>query len=58
MVVAAVEAGVLSIEGAAHRYNLSTEELMAWRKALKEFGPAGLRTTKIQHYKKARSLQK
>lgn len=55
VVVAAVEAGLLSLEDACGRYNLSVEELTAWRLALKEYGPAGLRTTKIHWYRTTRT---
>lgn len=58
VVIAAVEAGLISLEDACRRYSLSTEELAAWRLALKEFGPAGLRSTKIQRYRKPGTLQK
>lgn len=45
-VVAAVEAGLLSLEDACRRYNLTVEEYTVWQLALNELGPAGLMTTK------------
>jgi hypothetical protein len=44
-VVAAVEAGLISPEDACRRYRLTMEEFTAWKVALKEFGPGGLKTT-------------
>lgn len=52
VVVAAVDTGLISLEDACRTYNLSIEELTAWQLALKEFGRAGLGTTKIQRYRK------
>ena len=42
-VVAAVDAGVLSLEDARRRYLLSEEEFEAWRDTLKRYGVVGLR---------------
>lgn len=58
VVVAAVDTGLISLDDACRRYNISAEELNAWRLALKEFGLAGLRTTKIHSYRKVRAPQK
>lgn len=52
-VVAAVRGGLLTIEDACRRYNLSTEEFDAWRAAIERHGLPGLRTTRIQHYRGA-----
>ncbi len=50
-VVAAVRAGVLSLEDACGRYNLSVEEFQAWEQALSKHGLRGLRTTRIAAYR-------
>ena len=50
-VLAAINAGLLSIEEACERYDLSLEELMLWQRALERSGMYALRVTKIQHYK-------
>jgi hypothetical protein len=50
-VVAAVRGGLLTIEDACRRYNLSAEEFDAWRQAIERHGLPGLRTTRIQHYR-------
>ncbi len=42
-VVAAVESGLLTIEEAMTRYNLSLEEFYAWQRAMDRGGVAGLR---------------
>ena len=50
-VVAAVRGGLLSIDEACDRYNLSVEELMGWQASIDRNGLAGLRTTRIQQYR-------
>ena len=50
-VVAAVRGGLLSIDEACERYNLSVEELMGWQASIDKNGLAGLRTTRIQQYR-------
>ena len=51
-VVAAVRGGLLSLEEACERYTLSVEEFMSWQAAIEKHGLAGLRTTKVQKYRK------
>jgi len=50
-VVAAVRGGLLSVEDACERYNLSQEEFDSWRAAIERHGLPGLRTTRLQHYR-------
>lgn len=50
-VVAAVRGGLLSLEEACQRYTLTTEEFLSWQQSIDEHGLAGLRTTRIQHYR-------
>lgn len=52
-VVAAVEGGLLSLEDARARYHLSEEEFEGWRRLISTHGLAGLRTTRIQHYRES-----
>ena len=52
-VVAAVRGGLLTIEQACERYNLSMEEFEGWRRSIERHGLPGLRTTRIQHYRGA-----
>jgi hypothetical protein len=50
-VVAAVRGGLLSLEEACSRYTLTTEEFLSWQMSIDRHGLAGLRTTRIQHYR-------
>jgi hypothetical protein len=50
-VVAAVRGGLLSLEDACARYTLTTEEFLGWQMSIDQHGLAGLRTTRIQHYR-------
>ena len=52
-VVAAVRSGLLTLEGACERYNLTVEELMSWQRLLDRGGTAALRTTRLQTYRPA-----
>lgn len=51
-VVAAVSGGLLTREAACKRYNLSSEEFEGWQKLYLRHGKKGLRTTRIQHYRR------
>jgi Protein of unknown function (DUF1153) len=53
VVVAAVEGGLLSLDDARHRYNLSIEEFLSWQRAVKRHGVPGLRVTRAQQYRHA-----
>jgi len=50
-VVAAVRGGLLSLDEACDRYRLTVEEFLSWQRAIDRHGLAGLRTTRIQHYR-------
>ena len=50
-VVAAVRGGLLSLEDACDRYQLTNEEFLAWQQSIDRHGLAGLRTTRIQQYR-------
>ncbi len=54
MVVDAVERGAMTVEEACHRYDLSVEEFLLWRRAVELHGVAGLRVTRIQIYDEGR----
>jgi len=45
-VVAAVRAGLISLEEACRRYALSVEEFLSWEKLLDQHGLRGLRATR------------
>lgn len=51
-VVAAVEGGLLSIDNACERYDLTLEELASWQRAVDRSGIPGLRVTQLQRYRK------
>jgi hypothetical protein len=53
-VVAAVRAGVITVEEACRRYQLSEEEFVSWQRAFEAFGVRGLRATRIQRYRNLR----
>lgn len=50
-VVSAVRGGLLTLEEACERYQLTVEEFLAWQKAIDQFGMAGLRATRVQQYR-------
>jgi hypothetical protein len=50
-VVAAVNGGLLTIEEACERYQLTLEEFASWQRAVERSGLPGLRVTRSQHYR-------
>ncbi|MBT2187250.1 DUF1153 domain-containing protein [Sphingobium nicotianae] len=50
-VVAAVNGGLLTMEEALDRYNMTLEELAGWLRAVERFGLNGLRTTRSLRYR-------
>ena len=56
-VVAAVRAGVISLEEACRRYELSGEEFLAWERGIENYGVPGLRATRLQIYYNAPPTQ-
>ncbi|KEC54696.1 hypothetical protein O9A_01310 [Bartonella koehlerae C-29] len=50
-IVAAVRGGLLSLDEACQRYTLTVEEFLSWQSLIDEYGLAGLRITRIQHYR-------
>ena len=50
-VVAAVNGGLLSVDEACERYDLTLEEFASWQRAVDRSGMPGLRVTRIQHYR-------
>lgn len=50
-VVAAVNGGLLTIDEACDRYSLTLEEFASWQRAVERSGMAGLRVTRLQHYR-------
>ena len=56
VIVNAVRAVVISLEGVCRRYELSVEEFLAWRRAIDTHGVPGLRVTRLQIYRDTRPL--
>jgi hypothetical protein len=56
-VVTAVRSGVISLEEACRRYELSEEEFHAWEQGIATYGVAGLRVTRLQIYRDAPLLR-
>ncbi|NIR76358.1 MAG: DUF1153 domain-containing protein [Gemmatimonadetes bacterium] len=54
-VVAAVRNGLISLEDACKRYKLSVEEFLSWQRLIEEHGMRGLRTTRLQQYRRSPS---
>ena len=50
-VVAAVRAGVITLDEACRRYTLSIEEFLSWQRLIDSHGLAGLRVTRLQDYR-------
>lgn len=57
VVVAGVRNGLISLEDACKRYKLSVEEFLSWQRLIDEHGMRGLRTTRLQHYRRNTSAQ-
>jgi hypothetical protein len=47
-VVNAVRNGAIGLEEACHRYELSVEEFLSWKRGIEAHGVAGLRVTRLQ----------
>jgi hypothetical protein len=56
-VVAAVRQGLLTLEDACRRYNLSMEEFLSWQRLIERHGVPGLRATRLQDYRGAEEAQ-
>lgn len=52
-VVTAVRCGLLSLEEACDRYKLSVEEFISWQRLIDKHGMRGLRTTRLQQYRRS-----
>jgi len=50
-VVTAVRQGLLTLEEACRRYDLSVEEFMSWQRLIASHGIRGLRATRLQDYR-------
>ena len=50
-VVFGVQAGLLSLEDACRRYNLTAEEYASWERLIERHGIRGLRVTRLKEYR-------
>jgi hypothetical protein len=50
-IVAAVTGGLLTVDAACDRYNLTIEEYASWQRGIERDGLRGLRTTCVQKYR-------
>lgn len=51
-VVTAVAAGEITREEVCRRYQISTEEFLSWQRAYETYGLPGLRSTRLQQYRR------
>lgn len=51
-VVTGVRNGLISLEDACNRYKLSAEEFLSWQRLIEQHGMRGLRTTRLQQYRR------
>ena len=51
-VVTAVATGEITREEACRRYQISAEEFLSWQRAYESFGLPGLRSTRLQQYRR------
>lgn len=54
--IAAIRGGLISVEDASRRYDLTLDELTEWQAAFDRHGKRGLRTTFIQQYRFLRGV--
>lgn len=52
-VVSAIRGGLLTVEEACARWNLSVEEFESWQRLIDRYGVRGLRATRLQQYRGA-----
>jgi transposase-like protein len=50
-VVEAVRSGLIGLDEACRRYELSAEEFLEWQQALKVYGVGGLSLTRFKYYR-------
>ncbi|MBI1197397.1 MAG: DUF1153 domain-containing protein [Phenylobacterium sp.] len=50
-VVAAVRGGLITLEEALERYQLTSDEFLSWQRSIERHGMPGLRTTRLQQYR-------
>lgn len=53
LIVDGVRNGIISIDEACRRYQLSADELQSWQRAITAHGVGALRVTRLQYYRDA-----
>lgn len=51
-VVAAVHGGLLTLEEACARYEMTLDEFLSWEHAVSHYGLSGLRVSELQHHRR------
>ena len=51
-IVTAVAMGKITREEACRRYQITAEEFLSWQRAYESFGLPGLRSTRLQQYRR------
>ena len=54
-VVAGVRGGLISLNDALRRYNLTVDEFRSWQRLLDNYGPDGLKITRLKEYRRAKA---
>ena len=57
-VVSAVRQGQITLDEACRTYTLSPEEFNSWQRLIDRHGPRGLRATRLQEYRAAKTDRK
>ena len=55
-IVAAVNAGIVTMKELTDRYEISVEEFSSWRRSIRRHGIPGLRVTRLQIYRDAKNI--
>ena len=54
-VVAGVRGGLISLNDALSRYNLTVDEFRSWQRLFDNHGPDGLKITRLREYRRAKT---
>ena len=54
-VVAGVRGGLISLNDALRRYNLTVDEFRSWQRLFDNHGPDGLKITRLKEYQRAKA---
>jgi len=54
-IVAGVRGGLISLNDALRRYNLTIDEFRSWQRLFDSHGPDGLKITRLREYRRAKT---